>query len=63
MKLLTISYNFRNVGYNLCYEAYNHIYKPCYNCHNFQSTPKCGHNRIASLRGSSPKIAGVGQVI
>ena len=40
MKLLTKSYNFRNVGYNLCYEAYNHIYKPCYNCHNFQSTPK-----------------------
>ena len=40
MKLLTICYNFRNVGYNLRYEAYNHIYKPCDNSHNFQSTPK-----------------------
>jgi hypothetical protein len=28
------------ISYNLRYEADNHIYKPCYNCHNFQSTPK-----------------------
>ena len=36
------SYNYHNIGYNLCYETYNLCYNPCYNFHNFKGTPKYG---------------------